>query len=286
LALSHVVLTNWGVAHPILSMQEAKVYALKALELDEGLSEAYLALGWMKIILEKDWNCAEGFFRRAIELNPSDPLAYHWYAYFMMPHRSISESLVVNARALALDPFSIPINSIRGWLLYLSGAYDAAATQCIATIELEPTHPGPHAYLGMVYEQLGQIANATREMETAVELSGKMPIIYSLLAHTYGLAHREAEAKDIAARLELTSQTQYVCAYYMAVMYAGLRSYEKSAWWLERSFGDGDPWTLFAMMDPRFSVFRSDRRFSAFWPIPHVSGPGLGGGTFPPSNAS
>ena len=263
LALSHVALTSWGVVHPKQSMLEAQTLVRKALELDASLSELHVALGWTQVVLEQNWTGAQHSFRKAIHLNPSNSLAYHWLAYLLLPRGNISESLDLISRAVTLDPFSVPINSIRGWLLYIAGDYEAALTQCRATIDLELTHPGPHAYAAMAYEQLGRMEAAIREMELASHLSGDMLIIRCLLAHAYGLANRLAEAEAIASELEIASGTEYVCAYYMAVMYAGLGRYDKTAAWLQRSLEDSDPWAIYTGIDPRFSAFRGDRRFSA-----------------------
>lgn len=263
LALSHIALASWGVAHPKGSMLEAQTLVRKALELDASLSELHVALAWTQVVLEKNWTAAQDSFRRAISLSPSNSWAYHWFAYFLAPRGRVSESLGLISRAVTLDPFSIPINSIRGWLLYIAGDYEAASARCRETVDLEPLHPAPHAYLAMAYEQLGNIEAAVREMELAADLSGNMFIIRCLLAHTYGLAKRRAEGNDIASELETISRSEYVCAYYMAVMYAGLGRYDKTAIWLQRSLEDGDPWALYAEIDPRLSAFRADRKFPA-----------------------
>ncbi len=56
---------------------KVKALALKALEMDDRLGEAYAILGY----LERGWNNPEGeaAFQRAIELNPNSVIAYHYY---------------------------------------------------------------------------------------------------------------------------------------------------------------------------------------------------------------
>jgi tetratricopeptide (TPR) repeat protein len=243
-------------------MMDAERTASRALELDEGLSEAHVALAWTKLILRKDWAGAETSLLRAIELNPSNPWSYHWYAYFVVSQGRIAEGLELNARAVALDPFSVPINSIRGWILYVSGDYEGSKGQCRATVGIEPAHPGPHAYLAMAYQQLGEYEHGIQEMEVAYDLGGNMSILRSLLGHAYALGNRKAEANQIAAELEITAQSTYVCAYYMAVLYAGLGDYQKVAHWLLRGIEDCDSWVLYLKMDPRLAAFRTDRRFA------------------------
>jgi tetratricopeptide (TPR) repeat protein len=53
-----------------------KVYAAKAIELDESLSEAYYAQGMVKHFFEWDWDGARAAYSRAIELNPKSAMAH------------------------------------------------------------------------------------------------------------------------------------------------------------------------------------------------------------------
>ena len=262
LAFSHIILTDWGVAHPKRSMMQAEGAAVRALVLDEGLSEAHVALAWTKVILHKDWTGAEASLLRAIQLNPSNPWSYHWYAYLGASQGRIADSLGLNAQALALDPFSVPINYVRAWILYLLGDFEGAKEQSRATVELEPAHPGPHAYLGMAYLQLGEYERGIQEMQLANDYGGNMSSLRILLGHAYALGSHRAEANQIASELESVAQSTYVCAYYMAILYAGLGDFQRVAYWLLRSFEDSDPWVLYLKMDPRFAAFRSDRRFA------------------------
>ena len=262
LAFSHIILTDWGVAHPKRSMVQAEEAAVRALVLDEGLSEAHVALAWTKVILHKDWTGAETSLLRAIQLNPSNPWSYHWYAYLGASQGRIADSLRLNAQALALDPFSVPINYVRAWILYLLGDFEGAKEQSRATVELEPAHPGPHAYLGMAYVQLGEYERGIQEMQLANDYGGYMSSLRILLGHAYALGSRRAEANQIASELESVAQSTYVCAYYMAILYAGLGDFQRVAYWLLRSVEDSDPWVLYLKMDPRFAAFRSDRRFA------------------------
>ncbi len=54
--------------------------ALKALELDENLAEAYTVLGSIYDYVDWDWENAESAFKRALELNPNYATAHHYYS--------------------------------------------------------------------------------------------------------------------------------------------------------------------------------------------------------------
>jgi hypothetical protein len=77
LAFSHIFLCGMQLA-PREGMPKAKVAALRALQLDEGLAEAQAALGSVSLQYDCDWNTAEWRIGQAIRLNPSlpSPISY------------------------------------------------------------------------------------------------------------------------------------------------------------------------------------------------------------------
>lgn len=261
LAESYIALTSWGVIHPKEAIPIARESSLKALAIDPHNAEAHVAMAWSKIVIDSNWPGAEEEFETAISLNPSNPLAYHWYAYFLMAQGAVSESLDMNRRALDVDPLSVPVNSIRGWLLYCAGRYDDAIAQCRKTCELEVSHPAPHGYLAMAYEQVGRHEDAISESKQAVALSNGMPIIRMLLARTYAAGGYPEHAIDEIEALEELAGKTYLCGYYMALAYAVLGRLDETYAWLNRSGDDGEVWMLFAGVEPRLAHLRSDPRF-------------------------
>ena len=60
-----------------------KASVLKALELDDSLAEAHLALALLETWVEWDWPSGERAFERAIELKPNGANARAWYSHFL-----------------------------------------------------------------------------------------------------------------------------------------------------------------------------------------------------------
>ncbi|HYG99442.1 MAG TPA: winged helix-turn-helix domain-containing protein [Terriglobales bacterium] len=263
IAESYIVLTSWGLIHPKEAVVAARDAALKALATDGGLPEAHVALAWSRLVLNWDWAGAEREFQTAISLNASNSLAYHWYAYVLMARGSRAESLDLNRKALDIDPLSVPVNSIRGWLLYCAGRYEEAVAQCRRTCELECSHPAPHAYLALASEQLGNLETAIDEARQALSLSDNLPTIQMILARSYALTGANEAASQLLTDLECKSGAIYLCGYHMAAAYAALGDHDAAHGWLQRSYDDRDVWTLFLNVDPRFSALRSDERFCA-----------------------
>lgn len=78
LADAHSILGGQGMAPPAERLPVAKRAALRALELEETLSEAHASLALVLAVYDHDWRGAERHFDRAIELNPGYATARHW----------------------------------------------------------------------------------------------------------------------------------------------------------------------------------------------------------------
>ena len=61
----------------------AKARATKALEIDDTLSEAHVAMANIKYWFDWDWAGAESEYLRAISLNSSNAEAHHQYAHLL-----------------------------------------------------------------------------------------------------------------------------------------------------------------------------------------------------------
>ena len=92
--------------------------ALKALELDENLAEAYTVLGSIYDYVDWDWEKAENAFKRALELNPNYATAHHYYSEHLSIIGQHEEARKHIDKALELNPLSFVIRHVSGAKLY------------------------------------------------------------------------------------------------------------------------------------------------------------------------
>src|SRR5260370_34092029 len=107
-----------------------------------------------------------------MELNPSYPNAYQWYAHYLLATGCLEEALTAMKRALELDPLSIPCNLGVGWCLYHLRQYDQAIEQYRRTLEIAPQLPMAHYELGLVYQNQKLYPAALAEFKKGYTLSG------------------------------------------------------------------------------------------------------------------
>ena len=125
--------------------------AKKAVELDPQSSEAHASFAFASFFGMGDAATAGREFRRAIDLNPNNAIAHHWYATYLQCLRRYPESLAEIERAQALEPASKSVLADKGNILFNAGRKQDAIALLKQMEESEPDFVSPHRYLKEVY---------------------------------------------------------------------------------------------------------------------------------------
>jgi DNA-binding winged helix-turn-helix (wHTH) protein/Tfp pilus assembly protein PilF len=144
--------------------------AQKAVELDDQSSDAHASLAFALFYGMWDAANAEHEFHRAIELNPRNAVAHHWYATCLATLGRNAESLLEIERAQALDPASKAILADKGDLLAAAGRRDESLTLLKQLETSEPDFVSPHRYLKDIYFEASDDANYLREWKKEATL--------------------------------------------------------------------------------------------------------------------
>src|SRR6266700_1289886 len=118
---------------------KARQWAEKALKLDDTVAEAHTALARVAQ-QEWVWAGAEREYRRAIELNPSYPLARIWNAIYLYAMQRFEEAAAQAKRAQQLDPGSPLINTWAGAAYFFAGRGEEAMASWQQALELDPSY--------------------------------------------------------------------------------------------------------------------------------------------------
>src|SRR3989442_6407393 len=133
---------------PRENMTKSRVAAMKALEIDDGLAEAHIAMARVLLHYDLDWAGAEREFKRALELNPKYTEGHHLYSHYLMDLARFHEALAEAERAFELDPLDLLINVHVGWAYLYARRYDRAIEQLKKTNAMDPNLPASHLFLG------------------------------------------------------------------------------------------------------------------------------------------
>ena len=267
-ALAHVgladsfnILGYYGYLSPREGFSKAKVAAVRALEIDEALAEGHNSLAFVRLLYDWDWQDAERQFKRALKLNPGYATAHHWYAEHLAAMDRPDEALAQMKRALELDPLSLIINTLAGWVYYRARNYDQAITELQRTLEMDANFVPAHLFLGWSYEQKGLYKEAISEFESARQFSESGTIALAGLGHVYASSGQTSKARKVLSELKELSKTSFVSPYDIALIYVALGDRDKAFEWLDKAYESRSEMLVWSKIDPMLDPIRTDPRF-------------------------
>jgi tetratricopeptide (TPR) repeat protein len=265
-----------GRLQPDDAYPRSRAAVAKALGLNPLLASAYAARGWIAAHCDWDWSAADRDLRRAIEMNPAEPESHHVYSHLLLAMGRFEESLAESRRALELDPLNagLHVHLVMhfGYTREFAKALDAART----ALDIDPAVDAwPFAlYASESMGSFDQAIEARTHLRQAPELIAALRDgLRAAGPEGYWRAVRDAELD--------TSKDRQVNRRTLARAYARLGQRREALDWLERAFGERDPWLVYLKADNSFDGLRGDPRFDGLVgrlglpaSVPHsVSGP-------------
>ena len=159
------LLPNYEFLQPAEAFPRAKAAAMKALEGDASLAEAYSSLAFVEHHYDWDWSKAKQHYERSIALNSGYATAHHWYAEYLTEMGFHDEAMAEIRRAHELDPLSLIIDMNVGRLLYYARRYDEAIEALRQSLRIDPDFVWSHIYLGLAYGQKGMWTESDAEYQ-------------------------------------------------------------------------------------------------------------------------
>ena len=261
LAESYMPLGYWGYVPPAEAFPKGKAWAMKALEIDDQLAEAYTPLAIVSFMYERDREAAVRAIQRAIALNPNEPRAHQVYGETLAFMGEFNRAADQLRQGLELDPLSLALHVVDAQISFYARRYEEALQKCRKAQEIEPSHHGSFWLMGLICEQLGCFHEAVEHFQRALEFGRESKILLASLARGYALSGKRDQARELLADLENTSRQKYVPAYSIAGIWAGLGDRDQTLVWLERACEERSARLVFLNVDPAFDAFRSDVQF-------------------------
>ncbi len=266
LADAYQFLGQFNLLPPTVAWAKARAAAIRAMQLDETLSEAHASLGAVELHPGWSWSGADTEFRRAIALDPNNPWAHYRYGYVLSARGRFDAAIGELQRALELDPLTPNKQNALAATFYRAGRYDEALQYYREVPDPDATSEVRHRRIAAIYERKGRLGEAMAEWLMALRLGGKEEVAASV-EHTYR-SSGYAEAKRAYLRGDLEealrrAQNAYPRPYSseIAADYALLGERDKAFEWLERSFREQEGSLMFLAVDDRLEGLRSDSRF-------------------------
>lgn len=260
LADTYVMRDFYGLLPPWEMIPKAMAAAMKALEIDDQLSEAYSSLAFVNLLYQYDWASAEKGLHRAIKLNMRNAIAHQRYAHYLLARGLFGQALTESRLALELEPFDLSCNLQLGWYYIYARQYRPAIEQLQKTIGLNSVFWPAHVLLGIAYEHNRMFPEAISALQKAqlLELS---PFVTAVIGHTHAAAGERVAALKALDELNERAAHHYVQPYFMALIYAGLGDNDVAFAYLEDAYEARNHWLGWIKVDPALDNLRSDVRF-------------------------
>lgn len=256
LAQAHsVAFSLYGTDSYLDARTEAHRAAEQALKLGPKLSDAHVAMSWVRFDLDWEWESADAEVKQALALDPGNADAYRLASF-------IENALGRNRDALALARAAVSRDPLSAWnymaVAYVQRDLDSPAEATLAyrkALDLNPTAAYLHARLGMLLLDRGEreagLAEIERETDRVVR---QLTLPYAL----YVLGRNEE-----ADRMLADAQQKYGgrWAAHIARVYALRHDPDQAFAWLdlayrqhERSLVYVKSWFNNLRFDPRYKA--------------------------------
>jgi serine/threonine-protein kinase len=236
--------------------------AQQAIRWDPTLANAHVALGEVSF-LQRDWETAQRAYERAVNLDPRNAVAQHFYGWFLSHMGRHEEAVNRLRRARDLDPVSPSINADLAGVNLHDGRYNEAKPHIDRALELQPDHAW-----GLWVAML--IAIGQEDNEAAMGFAERRDRVWGLgsegRAHVLAAmgnrdeAHRLLDGiiQDVGTvdRMSVNNMMS------LANVYAELGEVESAIDWIERAVDAGLSASGYGLLAwPFFDPLRSHPRF-------------------------
>lgn len=246
---------NWGQIDLSIGTEDARQAALKALELDETLADAWAMLAHIQWVYDWDWNIAEGTARTALLHGPHDARALEVASNVASSLGHFEKALKLALAAVEVDPlnpFVLRNLGLKHWIMKRS---DLAEDVFRRILELYPDREAAHSSLAIHVTLQGRPEEAWQILQS--ERSDILRTnVSTLVLHDLG---RTDEARQT---------NQYVIdhagnwlAYQVAENFAYMGDVKAAFEWLDNSLELRDGGMTYILGDPMLTSLHGDPRW-------------------------
>lgn len=241
----------------------AAKYADQALSLDPRGADAHVALAWIKLAHDWDWEAARNHVLRALELNPSSPEAHSVYATYLRIAGDVAEAVNQRKQALALDPSRSDLRERLASEYFFARDYPDAVALARQALSENPLDASQHYGLCNGLRYMKRFDESVAECGKVLALEGHMDWVDAYLqqyrSHGYEAARLLIEGK----RLRLMERNPHADLWDLANAYVAVGKIGETLSILEKGIPIHDSGLLQLRVDPDFDPIRGDPRYAA-----------------------
>ncbi|MDQ6786439.1 MAG: winged helix-turn-helix domain-containing protein [Acidobacteriota bacterium] len=255
---------NLGIyfAPPRQMMPNARIYADKALEIDNTLSDPHTILGVVALLYDWDWDKAKEELTEGDTIKLQSIETFSCAAHVLHVTGRASEADEPLHRALETDPLSISLNTELGCNSYFARRYDESISQYREALSIEPRNFMALYGLARSLNHQKQYQEAIGEIEKAKTFMPMFPpIAVAEEGYAYAKMGKREEAEKQLMTLDDISKKIYVDPFFMATVYLSLDDKDQTFTWLEKAYEAKSSLMPTIINDIKWNDLRGDARF-------------------------
>jgi TolB-like protein len=263
IANCYILMAYNRVQPTVVLLSKGRGAAVRALQLDSTLAEAYSAIAMSDALGDFRWARAEEMYKRAIALNPNYIPAHTWYGLtLLVPLGRTSEARAQFEYAKRLDPESLVTLTSVALADYYSGNYDASIAEAQSLQRKSPDFEAAVEILATDYLAKNMALSAVSALSTRGELSHDASAIRNaLLGVAFARMGQRQRALEKLQETKLATERGESLNYWLACLYASIGEHESALSSLEAAYRSRQASVLFLKSDPLLYPLRGDQGF-------------------------
>jgi serine/threonine-protein kinase len=254
---------TFELANPKDVMPLAESNAIKAIEKDPNIAEAYTSLGIVALAYDRDLPLAQQRFERSLKIKPNDAFTQHFLGHYYEFMGRWEDALHQMQRALDMEKVSPMYSEDLAYDLLMNRRIEAAVRQARETVGLAPEDPFAHAVLALALEAQGNTDQALQEAQEAIKKPGSFSVA-GLMSGLFSRLRQPARAQKILEELQMTAKSgRYIAPFEIAMTQFALGNKAEGLAKLQESIDARDFNVIFFIADPTFDLVRDDPAFRA-----------------------
>ena len=237
------------------NFDKALADASQAIRVAPDLAEGHLALAVFFELGKLDFTRASAEFERALALAPGNAQVLSGFGRFAVFMGRTNAGIAANRRAVTLDPLN-PLSHFRlGYGLFIARQYAEALAAFDEVLALDSQDPASHTLRGISYYELGDFKQAQAECEVGADAwAGQF-----CLALVYDKLGRHADSDAMLTKLRGLQRDAR--AYEYAVIYAQRQEPLRALEWLDTAVRLRNSRLALLKADPLIDPLRKEPRF-------------------------
>jgi tetratricopeptide (TPR) repeat protein len=212
-------------------------------------------------LFERQFEEAESEFRKVLQEKPTLASTYVRLAMVCATLKRYDEALDVIARGYRADPLLPMLPVMESAIRFFRREYDLAIEVGAKLVELHPYLQVGRAIYARALEYSGLSSEALEQYRRGSMMSPDLPWLRALEGACLANMGRPDEAVAIVDALGELRRTEYVDAFFMAVLQISLGQREDALAEIERAVEENSAWLYSLGADPKLDGFAAEPRF-------------------------